>query len=61
LGGSSEAVDKLKDGMSTRLAPGIQCVPLNMHGNKKDHMLVIKMEASSKKIDVSGGEKQRFF
>ncbi|KJA17950.1 hypothetical protein HYPSUDRAFT_1100940 [Hypholoma sublateritium FD-334 SS-4] len=57
-GGATEFISKLKDGMDTILEPMIKPFEMNLY-NKKSHFLYKEMEALRKKIDISGGERQK--
>ncbi|KAF8163821.1 P-loop containing nucleoside triphosphate hydrolase protein [Crassisporium funariophilum] len=57
-GGAAEFMEKLKNGMDTVLEPYIDSFSLNLYGNKT-HPLYQEMEQIQKKIDISGGERQR--
>ena len=57
-GGAAEFIAKLKDGMDTVLEPMIKAFEQNLYNNKS-HVLYKEMEALRKKIDISGGERQK--
>lgn len=57
-GGAIEFISKLRDGMDTFLEPIIQPFQINLYRNKT-HVLFKEMDALRKKIDISGGERQK--
>ena len=57
-GGALEFIQKLNNGMDTVLDPLIDIFSSNLYGNKT-HPLYVEMENLEKKVDVSGGERQR--
>ena len=57
-GGVLELSQKLKKGIDTVLDPFMHICSVNLHNNKT-HPLYKKMEKLDKKIDISGGERQR--
>lgn len=57
-GGASEFIAKLADGMDTILDPRNSAYSFNVPDDP-EHPLQKQMEKLSKKIDISGGEKQR--
>ncbi|KAJ3513132.1 hypothetical protein NLJ89_g3120 [Agrocybe chaxingu] len=57
-GGAAEFMSKLKDGVQTTLNSYHSYFHNNLHGNR-DHPLYEEMEKMKKKIDISGGERQR--
>lgn len=57
-GGATEFISKLKDGMDTVLEPMIKPFEQNLYNNKS-HVLYKELEALRKKIDISGGERQK--
>ena len=57
-GGALEFIQKLNEGINTVLDPLVKVFALNLYRNKT-HPLYDEMEKLDKKIDVSGGERQR--
>ena len=57
-GGALELIQKLDKGMDTVLDPLLNVFALNLYRNNT-HPLYEEMEKLDKKIDVSGGERQR--
>jgi len=57
-GGSLKTIQNLKDGLQTMLDPCIDTFQFNLL-DKPDHPLYQEMENTKKKIEVSGGEKQK--
>ncbi|KAG5641691.1 hypothetical protein DXG03_004423 [Asterophora parasitica] len=57
-GGAAEFMGKLADGMKTMLEPRNSAYPMNIP-NDPEHPLRKQMNKLSKKIEISGGEKQR--
>ena len=57
-GGALEFIQKLNKGMNTLLDPLLDVFSMNLYRNKT-HSLYEEMEKLEKKIDVSGGERQR--
>lgn len=57
-GGASAFIAKLTDGLQTILDPEHTTYKVNVPSDP-DHPLYKKMEALEKKIDISGGERQR--
>jgi ABC-type multidrug transport system fused ATPase/permease subunit len=57
-GGASEFIAKLTDGLKTILDPSNVTYNINVPSDP-EHPLHKKMEALEKKIDISGGERQR--
>ncbi|KAF8077616.1 P-loop containing nucleoside triphosphate hydrolase protein [Lyophyllum atratum] len=57
-GGASEFIAKLVDGMDTILDPGNSAFSYNVPDDP-EHALKKQLEKLSKKVDISGGEKQR--
>lgn len=57
-GGASTFITKLKDGLQTILEPQNDTYSINVPSDP-DHPLHKKMQALDKKIDISGGERQR--
>lgn len=57
-GGATGLIGKLKDGLETVLDPKIDTFSMNLH-NEPNHPLAMELEEITKKIDISGGEKQR--
>ena len=57
-GGALEFIQKLTKGMDTVLDPLTESFSLGLYRNKT-HPLYAEMEKMEKKIDVSGGERQR--
>ncbi|KAF8163822.1 P-loop containing nucleoside triphosphate hydrolase protein [Crassisporium funariophilum] len=57
-GGAFDFVEKLKDGINTELEPSSKTWSVNLYGNKS-HPLYDEMQKIKKKIDISGGERQR--
>ena len=57
-GGALEFIQKLNKGVDTALDPLLNVFALNLYRNKT-HPLYEEMEKLDKKIDVSGGERQR--
>ena len=57
-GGALEFMQKLNKGIETVLDPFLRVFALNLYRNKT-HPLYEEMEKLDKKIDVSGGERQR--
>ncbi|CAA7271172.1 unnamed protein product [Cyclocybe aegerita] len=57
-GGAAEFIGKLKNGVQTILNAHVTHFHNNLHGNR-EHPLYAEMEELKKKIDISGGEKQR--
>ena len=57
-GGAFGFIQKLNKGLDTVLDPLIDVFSLNLYRNKS-HPLYAEMEKIQKKIDVSGGERQR--
>ena len=58
-GGASGFIQKLSKGIETVLDPRIETCRLNLNANNKDHPVFQEMEKFQKKIDISGGERQR--
>ncbi|KDR69211.1 hypothetical protein GALMADRAFT_77603, partial [Galerina marginata CBS 339.88] len=57
-GGALQFMEKLKNGMDTILDPFINYFHINLN-NDKSHPLYEEMQKIRKKIDISGGERQR--
>lgn len=57
-GSATEFISKLKDGMDTILDPINDVFQMNLHNNKT-HVLYKEMEQLRKKVDISGGERQK--
>ncbi|KAG6808299.1 hypothetical protein H0H93_000306, partial [Arthromyces matolae] len=57
-GGAKEFVSKLEEGLDTFLDPRSSVYTINVP-DETDHPLRQRMKKLSKKIDISGGEKQR--
>jgi ABC-type multidrug transport system fused ATPase/permease subunit len=57
-GGALEFIQKLNKGMDTVLDPLLDIFSTNLYRNKT-HPLYEEMEKLEKKVDVSGGERQR--
>ena len=57
-GGALEFIQKLNKGVDTALDPFLNVFAINLYRNKT-HPLYEEMEKLDKKIDVSGGERQR--
>ncbi|KAF9552400.1 P-loop containing nucleoside triphosphate hydrolase protein [Agrocybe pediades] len=57
-GGALKVIENLKDGLQTTLDPCIDTFHYNLIDNPK-HPLYLEMESLPKKIDISGGEKQK--
>ncbi|KAF9003650.1 P-loop containing nucleoside triphosphate hydrolase protein [Cyathus striatus] len=57
-GGASEFISKLSNGMDTMLEPLLDTFVHNI-GHGRDHPLQKKLDAVQKKLEISGGEKQR--
>jgi len=57
-GGASEFIGKLKNGIQTSLDPHTESFHHNLYQNKT-HPLYKEMEEMEKKLDISGGERQR--
>ena len=58
-GGASEIIEKMHNGYKTTLDPQIEAVELNTWGLDNDHPLKVKINEIDRKVEVSGGEKQR--
>lgn len=57
-GGALEFIEKLNNGMDTVLDPLTHSFSSNLHGNRT-HPLYTEMKKLDKKVDISGGERQR--
>ena len=57
-GGALEFIEKLNEGIDTVLDPMTDYFAVNLYGNKT-HPLYEEMEKMKKRIDISGGERQR--
>ena len=57
-GGALEFIQKLNKGLDTVLEPVVKVISSNLHRNKT-HPLYGEMDKINKKIEVSGGERQR--
>lgn len=58
-GGADGFIEKLADGYGTVLDPMVDSEQLNTWGIGEEHPMKKKMKELSKKIEISGGERQR--